>query len=211
MEVMEEAEGILFRWSLISLKDGQYLLHTLIREFFAEKLRTELKGEAAELQRGMAEAMVTEAKTVDYPITRVDLARVQWAIPHWQVVIEGLTGFLSDDKVDWSFVALGRVAEGQNRWQEAEHWWQASLEMSEKRFGVKHFKTANALNNLAELYRMLGRYEDALPLHARALTIYEQELGISHPLTTTSVNNLVLSGLSKPKIQSANSLPLNVH
>ena len=49
---------------------------------------------------------------------------------------------------------------------------------------------ALSLNNLAELYESMGRYEEALPLHQRSLAIREQELGSNHPDTASSLNNL---------------------
>ena len=49
---------------------------------------------------------------------------------------------------------------------------------------------ATSLNNLAELYRSMGRYEEALPLYQRSLSIREEQLGANHPDTATSLNNL---------------------
>ena len=49
---------------------------------------------------------------------------------------------------------------------------------------------ATSLNNLAELFYAMGRYEAALPLYERSLEIREKELGATHPDTATSLNNL---------------------
>jgi len=189
-EEVEESTMALARWSLVGLKDGQYLLHTLIREFFAQKLQTEMATEAEKLQRSMAEAMVAEAKTVPQTVTLVELARVQGAVPHWQVVADELTSLLEEENVDWTFIALGRVAVRQNRWQDAERCYQACLTMSEERFGKEHTLTALSLNNLAELYSLMGRCEEALPLVERALAIQECKLEEYHCDIARSLQNL---------------------
>jgi tetratricopeptide (TPR) repeat protein len=49
---------------------------------------------------------------------------------------------------------------------------------------------AGSLNNLAGLYRLMGRYEAALPLYEQALEIRKAELGERHPSTATGLNNL---------------------
>jgi len=49
---------------------------------------------------------------------------------------------------------------------------------------------ATSLNNLAELYRVQGRYSEAEPLYKRSLLIREEQLGVDHPDTATSLNNL---------------------
>ena len=51
---------------------------------------------------------------------------------------------------------------------------------------------ADALNQLAELYRSQSRYADAEPLYRRALAIWEKTLGRDHHDTALSLNNLAL-------------------
>ncbi|WP_220205354.1 tetratricopeptide repeat protein [Reticulibacter mediterranei] len=52
--------------------------------------------------------------------------------------------------------------------------------------GVIHPDTAQSLNNLAEFYRIQGRYEEAEPLSQRALAIREAQLSVNHPLAASS-------------------------
>jgi tetratricopeptide (TPR) repeat protein len=168
-----------------------YLLHALIRAFFAAKLETELAAGAEALRRGMAQALTEVAKTIPQTVTLGDLARVQEAIPHLAVVAEGWTHLLTDSvDVLWAFIGLARVAEGQSRWQDAEYWNTQCLSVSEDRFGSNHPDTAISLNNLALLYELMGRYSEAEPLYLRSLAIYEQQLGAAHPSTASSLNNL---------------------
>jgi tetratricopeptide (TPR) repeat protein len=58
--------------------------------------------------------------------------------------------------------------------------------------GVTHPDIAQSLNNLAALYRAQGDYPAALPLFQRALRIYEQALGATHPHTKVVRKNLEL-------------------
>ena len=46
------------------------------------------------------------------------------------------------------------------------------------------------LNNLAGLYRSIGRYIEAEPLYIQSLAIKEKQLGANHPSTAASLNNL---------------------
>ena len=48
------------------------------------------------------------------------------------------------------------------------------------------------LNNLANLLRETGRYEEAEPLYRRAIEIGEKVLGAEHPDLATRLNNLAL-------------------
>ncbi|NJL85060.1 MAG: tetratricopeptide repeat protein [Leptolyngbyaceae cyanobacterium SM1_1_3] len=47
------------------------------------------------------------------------------------------------------------------------------------------------MNNLAALYRAMGRYPEAEPLYAQAVSILLQALGLDHPNTQTVINNFV--------------------
>jgi tetratricopeptide (TPR) repeat protein len=62
--------------------------------------------------------------------------------------------------------------------------------IAEEFYGQEHKETAIIYNNLAELYRKQGRYEEAEPLHLIALAIYEKELGENHLDTAKSYLNL---------------------
>jgi tetratricopeptide (TPR) repeat protein len=58
---------------------------------------------------------------------------------------------------------------------------------------------ASSLNNLAELYRNQGRYEQAKTLYKRALAIEEKGLGSEYPNTAAARQNYktLLSKLPK--------------
>jgi tetratricopeptide (TPR) repeat protein len=56
--------------------------------------------------------------------------------------------------------------------------------------GPDHPDTAMSLNNLAELYRSQGRYDEAEPMYKRALEIYEKALETDHPDVATFLENM---------------------
>ena len=72
--------------------------------------------------------------------------------------------------------------------------------------GADHPDTASSLNNLAELYRAQGRYEDAEPLYDQALSIRRRVLGADHPSTARSLNNL--AGLYYVQGRYSEAVPL---
>jgi tetratricopeptide (TPR) repeat protein len=51
-----------------------------------------------------------------------------------------------------------------------------ALEIAEKKFGLDHLVTAEALNNLGRAYQELGKYERAIELKERGLAIKEKKL-----------------------------------
>jgi len=170
------------------LVQPRYQLHALIREFFAVKLQGH--ADAENLRRSFAAALTAVAKTIPQTVTLEVQERVKEALPHLEVVAEQWSHLLEDSDAVWSFTVLGLVAQGQSLWAEAQKWFKACLQMTEKRCGAEHSLTAKSLNNLALLYDAMGRYPEAEPLYVRSLSIYQQQLGADHPDTALSLNNL---------------------
>ena len=81
-----------------------------------------------------------------------------------------------------------------------------ALASAEKRFGVNHTVTTTRLDELAQLYKSMGRYEGAVPLYKRLLAIHEQKLGINHPDTVNSLETLVGLYKSTGRYKAALSL-----
>jgi Tfp pilus assembly protein PilF len=59
-----------------------------------------------------------------------------------------------------------------------------------KALGKEHPDVATSLNNLAMLYKKLGKNSQAKPLYQRSLAILEKSLGEEHPSTKAVRNNL---------------------
>ncbi|MBL8148787.1 MAG: tetratricopeptide repeat protein [Blastocatellia bacterium] len=92
------------------------------------------------------------------------------------------------------------------RYSEAEPLFLKSLTIFEKALGMEHSSTAASLNNLAELYKVVGKYDKAEPLYLRALDICEKVLGEEHPSTATSLSNLALLYSKQAQYSQAESL-----
>ena len=80
------------------------------------------------------------------------------------------------------------------------------LTFREKVLGPDHLSTAISLNNLAELYRVQGRYGEAETLFHRSLAIYGRVLGSEHPDTAARLNNLALLYFAMAKVPGAEPL-----
>jgi tetratricopeptide (TPR) repeat protein len=88
-------------------------------------------------------------------------------------------------------IRAGEAAYQQGNYGEAIIQTKAALEAAEA-FGPDDPRLATALNNLAELYRVQGKYVDAEPLYRRSLAIREKVLGPEHPDVAASFNNQAL-------------------
>nr|WP_199303050.1 FxSxx-COOH system tetratricopeptide repeat protein [Oscillatoria sp. FACHB-1406] len=208
-------EELLGRSLLSREKEETYLLHSLIREFFAVKLKEELGEVVEELQWRFAVVLTEVAKTIPQTVTLSDIVRVEEALPHLEEVADKLTSLLENSTdTTWLFTGLARVAEAQSRWLDAEPLLQRALSINERQLGPDHPDTASSLNNLAGLYNSMGRYEEAESLLQRALSINERQLGPDHPDTATSLNNLAALYYAMGRYEEAEPLlqrALSIH
>ncbi len=187
-EVRNILDRVLFKRSLLSKVADSYLLHSLMREFLKLKFAELAVGE--ELKTSFAIGLTEIAKTIPQIVTIEKQAHVKTSIPHLEQVID-LAQYLpdGDDKI-WCCTGLARFYESRSLYGKAERVLKKALVISEEELGANHLSTANSLNNLAELYLIMGKYPVAKPLFVRALTIREQQLGPNHPDTAVSLNNL---------------------
>src|SRR6266567_4580975 len=123
-----------------------------------------------------------------------------------QLVEEG-EPFLSAGSEPYGHYLLwsARFLEQDLQWQEAQTALNKAAQVF-KRMGNQG-DYATTLNNLAELYRAQGNYEQAEPLMKRALAIYEQVLGPLHPDTATIRANytFLLEEMTERKTEGADS------
>ncbi len=163
--------------------DGSYQLHQLIREFTVGKLETELSDQTSALQKGVADALVSFAQQTQQIVTLSARQALGEAVPHMELIARELSHIIEDSTDSlWPFVSLARFYESQSLWSEVHHWYQSCLEITEERFGCDHPDTALSLNNLAGLYRTMGRYEDAEPLYTRSLQIKKPSSALIIPI-----------------------------
>ncbi len=90
-----------------------------------------------------------------------------------------------------SYIAAGQEAYQRADYAEADKQFMAALKQAEG-FGPQDPRLATSLNGLAALYRSLGRYAEAEPLHKRALAIGEKALGPNHADVAQSLNDLAV-------------------
>ena len=191
-EALEECrdEQLLKRSLLERLEAGRYQLHQMLREAFAAKLSK--REDAVALQTHFAETLAQVAATTPPIVTLEVQEQMQEAVPHLEEVAQTWTQRINDNDCGWPFTALARFYEAKSLWQLTEARWSERLEMTDQRFGPEHLDTTTSLNNLAEVYRSMGRYVEAEPLYVRALEIRKATLGTEHFNTATSFNNLAL-------------------
>ncbi len=182
--------------SLLSFEGGEnYLLHQLLREFFAVKRSVMPEDEA--MKRSFYGVMLAISQQLPDTVTLDVITRVTGAIPHLKeaaVTMEETaiapTPWFSDMVLLCLLSKIAQFYKEQSVFEEAEEWSQRCLESATQRFGVDHPAVAASLNRLAELYRSQGRYGDAEPLYLQALELLQQLLGNDHPDVAHILNNL---------------------
>jgi tetratricopeptide (TPR) repeat protein len=85
-------------------------------------------------------------------------------------------------------VRAGKSADREQEFTLAQDYFQRAIELQTK--FQQQADLATSLNNLAGLYRAMGRYTEAEPLFVRSLAIREEQLGANHPDTAGSLHNL---------------------
>jgi tetratricopeptide (TPR) repeat protein len=63
---------------------------------------------------------------------------------------------------------------------------------------------ATSLNNLAELLKTQGKYDEAEPLYRQAIGVWRTALGEEHPLVATGLNNLAVLLWNTGRSEEAN-------
>jgi CHAT domain-containing protein len=86
----------------------------------------------------------------------------------------------------------GRILYFKGDNSESEIWYMKSIAIREKVLGKAHPDYAASLNNLAILYRIMGRYEKAELLFLETIAIREKALGREHTDYAASLNNLAI-------------------
>jgi tetratricopeptide (TPR) repeat protein len=129
--------------------------------------------------------------------------RCERLLPHLLAVADKLE---DNDELSWLLHAGAAYLYARARFIEAEPLFERSLAIKEKSLGDEHADVAVALNNLAELYRNLGRLSEAEPLFERSLAIKEKSLGDDHAAVATALNNLAILYAAQGRLTEAESL-----
>ncbi|UCD63617.1 MAG: CHAT domain-containing protein [Candidatus Zixiibacteriota bacterium] len=100
---------------------------------------------------------------------------------------------LSDTTVELTLFCEGRPRRVYfAAFSEAEQLYVRALEVAERLYGPDHLHTAELLDRLVQLYRVLSRDAEAKPLSERAVSIAESQLGSDHPTVGEYVDRLGL-------------------
>jgi tetratricopeptide (TPR) repeat protein/transcriptional regulator with XRE-family HTH domain len=183
---MDEALGLLYRYSLIERAEQTLSLHRLVQEVMQEVLSGEEKHQWMKRAIRVVNASFPNGEHGTWPLCEFLLSHalmcVKWTLVLEQKEPDGIR--LLD--------TTGRYLYERAQYKEAEPLLQRALSIREEHLGTTHPDTAASLNNLAQLYRAQGRYPEAELLLQRALFIRKERLEPAHPNTATNLNNLAL-------------------
>ncbi len=198
--VIDEALGLLYRYSLIERANETLSLHRLVQDVICEVLSEEERQQWMERAVLEVNAVFPSAEYESWPLCEYLLPHAltcaEWIKSWRQMRLEG--GRLCNN-TGWYLYRRGR-------YESAEPLLRFALHIREQQLGPDHPETAASLNNLAGLYQAQGKYEEAEPLYQRALSVREQQLGPDHPETAASLNNLAMLYYAQGKYEEAEPL-----
>jgi tetratricopeptide (TPR) repeat protein len=184
--VMDELLSPLLRYSLVRRNDEKrtYSIHPMVQEVVREGLTKEEKMAWAE--------RAVRAVNAAFPYIQFE---------NWPECDRLLThalacaGFINSYELEFHeggrlLNQAGYYLAERAEYGQAEPLYRRALAVREKLEGPEHPKTAQILNNLADLYRKQRRDAEAEPLQQRSLAIWEKTMGPNHPDTANSLNNL---------------------
>ncbi len=85
---------------------------------------------------------------------------------------------------------LGTLHRARGRYADAEQVLRQTIELAEQSFGPDSLEAADALNDLAIVFKYAGRFDDAEPLYRRALDINVRAVGEIHYNVASIYHNL---------------------
>ncbi|MEI6050974.1 MAG: tetratricopeptide repeat protein, partial [Bacteroidota bacterium] len=88
----------------------------------------------------------------------------------------------------------------------AEPLMKEAMRIAKESLGVNHPSYGIDLNNLAQLYQSMGRYEQAEPLMKEAIRVAKESLGVNHPSYGIDLNNLAMLYNSMGQYEQAEPL-----
>ena len=195
--------------SLLSFERGEmFLLHQLLREFFAVKrsLMPEDEDMKRSFCRVMSEIALQMPSQMPRDWTLVSISQFSSTIPHLKEAAKPLQSWLTDGDVIMPATRIAQFYEAQFAFGEAEEWYLHGRSISTQRLGENHSHVALSLDNLARLYHSQGRYEQAESLYIQALELHRSLLGKNHSNVATSLSNLAGLYRSQGRYEQAESL-----
>jgi tetratricopeptide (TPR) repeat protein/transcriptional regulator with XRE-family HTH domain len=183
---LNEAIEVLRRFSLVRRDPEAKALniHRLVQAVLKDSMDEQAQRLWAERTVGVVNAALPEVSFENWHI-------FQQYLPHAQVCAGLIDRYHFTSSEAARLLALtGWFLRERALFTQAESLLQRALVIQEQVLGPEHLDIASSLNNLARLYRDLGKNELSEPLLQRALAIQEQVLGPEHPQLASSLNNL---------------------
>jgi tetratricopeptide (TPR) repeat protein len=167
-------------------KDAQWFAEVSEHEFRA---RVEYLYHSLQVRTRQAETFGEWMMLMDQAVWNWRRQQARSLLILMQQLVEEGEPFLSKTGEPYGNYLLwyARFLEQEVHWQQAQTVSEEAAKIFEQMGNQAGFSTA--LNNLAELYRIQGKYEQAEPLYQRALAIREKQLGAKHPTTATIREN----------------------
>ncbi len=205
------------------INPNTYQLHPLIRQFL--QMQLDQRPDKTDIKRSFIQTLIAFAQTIEYELTRQQVAELLPDIPHLQEVAEllithfnknelgdliadnELGDLIADEDLIRPFICLGSFYESQGFYSQAEPWLKLGVEVA-KTLGSQHPDFVTSCNNLANLYESQGRYSEAEPLYLEAVAIHRQALSPNHPSLAINLNNLANLYRSQGRYSEAEPLYL---
>ncbi len=203
-EELEEAWDELVNLHLVGMDEQ---LHPMLREFLVVKLDERADGSEA---RERYVAVMLEAARERCKQT-MDVGQVEDAalwMTHWEDLTERQSVEVFGESIAAVAANLSLYYSTQGLFGPGLRCSELALSIREKQLGPDHPDTGTSLNNLAGLYRSMGRYEAAESFFLRALAIISKQLGPDHLTTGSSLNNLASLYESMGRYEAAEPLYL---
>lgn len=175
-------------------------VHRLVQRVTRDALSAEERRTWTERAVETVAAATPDFEFEDWPLC--DLLLPQWRL---------CAGYIHDNSLESAPAAYllyqtGRYLRARALYEEAETLLLSALTIAERIHGAVHRITADYLDELACLYRVLDRREAAEPLHKRAVEILESVEGPEHLLLTSKLHNMALLYLQYEEYTQAEAL-----
>jgi tetratricopeptide (TPR) repeat protein len=204
---LQDLRQILIRFHFLEIEDHtlpSYKIHPLLQQYLRDKATQQID---PDYRQGLVQAIIQEAKKLEYRSPVQQLEALRPALPHITEVAEVWIGdIINENDIIEPSNRLAYFYENLVDYPQAEFWYKKARTTVQEHLPAQHPEIATTLNNLAELYRLQGKYNEAEPLFQEALAIGRTSLPPNHPNLASSLNNLAVLYYSQGKYSEAELL-----
>jgi Tetratricopeptide repeat/NB-ARC domain len=185
-------------------EEGNYQLHPLIREYFAQK-REQCAGVEG-LKRIFCFTIVLEARGFSNIPTLQQCEEFAPMVPHLVEISSSLLDHVEDQDLVCVFFGIAWYYAGQGIFTQAEQWHSRCLNECKSRLGEEHPDTLTSMCSLAQTLKAQGDLAGARTLGEQVVEASRRVLGEKDPDTLTSMNNLADTLYSQGDLAGARTL-----